>query len=359
METSNETGNLSQELLEILEFWGEPRVSLYISIPMTTIYVSIFITGLVGNVITCMVIARHRHMQTATNLYLFSLAVSDLLLLFCGLPEELHKTWYSHPYVFGEAFCRARAFAAEATTCASILTITAFTVERYVAICHPLKSHTMSKLSRVAKMIIGIWLLAVVCAVPQVIPVGLVYAKLKNGTYVEGLSACSILPEWTVYSRYSFQVSTLFFFVLPMGIISALYILIAAALRRSTCNTSSVTSEGSDSDYVHKSRRTVIKMLVAVVIAFFVCWAPFHAQRLLAIHGDQMRPLDIKVYQVLTNTSGILYYMSATINPILYHILSAKFRKAFRVFSPFFFFATLLPLKRNEAALCVHDSVKL
>ncbi|CAG0896319.1 unnamed protein product [Darwinula stevensoni] len=69
---------------------------------------------------------------------------------------------------------------------------------------------------------------------------------------------------------------------------------------------------------------------MAVVIAFFVCWAPFHAQRLLAIYGDQNRELDTKVYEILTNISGILYYVSATINPILYHILSAKFRKAFK-----------------------------
>lgn len=55
-----------------------------ILILLTVIYVIIFVTGLLGNVVTCIVIARNRGMHTAVNYYLFSLAVSDLLLLLSG-----------------------------------------------------------------------------------------------------------------------------------------------------------------------------------------------------------------------------------------------------------------------------------
>lgn len=60
------------------------RDSLCFVIPLTFIYSVIFISGILGNVITCVVIARNKNMQTATNYYLFSLAVSDLLLLASG-----------------------------------------------------------------------------------------------------------------------------------------------------------------------------------------------------------------------------------------------------------------------------------
>jgi neuromedin U receptor 1 len=60
------------------------RDGLYVVIPLTLLYSIIFITGLVGNVITCVVIHKNKNMHTATNYYLFSLAVSDLLLLFSG-----------------------------------------------------------------------------------------------------------------------------------------------------------------------------------------------------------------------------------------------------------------------------------
>ena len=51
---------------------------------LTTVYVIIFLTGVIGNVIVCVVIVRHHTMHTATNYYLFSLAISDLMFLLMG-----------------------------------------------------------------------------------------------------------------------------------------------------------------------------------------------------------------------------------------------------------------------------------
>lgn len=73
---------------------------------------------------------------------------------------------------------------------------------------------------------------------------------------------------------------------------------------------------------------------VAVVVAFFICWAPFHAQRLVAIYGNSLQaapPYQLKVYEIVTYVSGVLYYVSTTVNPVLYHIMSNKFREAFKV----------------------------
>lgn len=60
------------------------RDTLVIVVPLTVIYSAIFLTGVIGNIITCIVISRNKSMHTATNYYLFSLAVSDLLLLISG-----------------------------------------------------------------------------------------------------------------------------------------------------------------------------------------------------------------------------------------------------------------------------------
>lgn len=56
-------------------------------------YVITFIAGIVGNAIVCIVIVRHTTMHTATNYYLFSLAVSDLIYLLFG--ELFKQTVYS------------------------------------------------------------------------------------------------------------------------------------------------------------------------------------------------------------------------------------------------------------------------
>lgn len=144
---------------------------------MTIVYIFILITGVTGNLITCLVIARKRYMHTATNYYLFSLAVSDILLLILGLPHDIVLLWRKYPYIFSESFCILRGLTSELSTNASILTITAFTIERYVAICHPLRSHTTLKLSRVIKTIVVIWIIGALCAAPIAYQFGIVYVS--------------------------------------------------------------------------------------------------------------------------------------------------------------------------------------
>lgn len=66
---------------------------------------------------------------------------------------------------------------------------------------------------------------------------------------------------------------------------------------------------------------------MAVVVAFFFCWAPFHLQRLIAAYGND----NVLIYAIMTYISGVLYYLSTCINPLLYNIMSNKFREAFKV----------------------------
>ena len=50
----------------------------------------------------------------------------------------------------------------------------------------------------------------------------------------------------------------------------------------------------------------------------------------MAIYVAEPTPADELIFTVLTYISGVTYYVSATINPILYSIMSLKFRQAFK-----------------------------
>ncbi|GBP33353.1 Neuropeptides capa receptor [Eumeta japonica] len=63
---------------------GPRRLPLSEIIPISVVLVVLFASGVAGNTAVCVVIARHPAMRTATNYYLFSLAISDLLLLLFG-----------------------------------------------------------------------------------------------------------------------------------------------------------------------------------------------------------------------------------------------------------------------------------
>lgn len=66
-----------------------------------------------------------------------------------------------------------------------------------------------------------------------------------------------------------------------------------------------------------------------MVVAFFLCWAPFHAQRLLYVYFWD-HPNFAAINEWIYHITGILYYVSSTVNPILYNVMSVKYRQAFK-----------------------------
>lgn len=236
---------------------------LSLVIPFTIIYLGIFIIGVIGNVCTCVVIVKNKELKSATNYYLFSLACSDMLLLLSGLPPEMFKIWSPDTYLFGQEFCIIQSFAAETAAYATVLTITAFTIERYLAICHPFFTQTMSKLSRAIRYICAIWIVALVLAVPQAAQYGVI-VKRRNSTEI---SYCTVK---NVFFEHVFEISTFVIFVGPMTLITILYVLIVIKLKGSTYlarhrhSNSSVSSQKVNSRFIlhiTTAQRRVINML--------------------------------------------------------------------------------------------------
>lgn len=94
-----------------------------------------------------------------------------LLLLsffFSAMPFELYTQWRQYPWVFGELVCDAKVLTQETITYSSIFTILAFTVERYLAICHPLSIPRKSKMSRAIRVIAVVWISSVSFSIPWI-----------------------------------------------------------------------------------------------------------------------------------------------------------------------------------------------
>ncbi|KAK3089287.1 hypothetical protein FSP39_002369 [Pinctada imbricata] len=331
-----------KEVEDDFEVWSYLENEMYprhdklsIVVAITIVYSLLFATGIVGNVCTCIVIAKNKFMHTATNYYLFNLACADLLLLTTGLPVDLYTIWSWYPWIFGEAFCVARVLFSETSTNTSILTITAFTVERYLAIVYPMKAQKMSSLHRAVRVIFSTWIIAICTAIPITIQYGVVRIKdPKNNTIPES-AMCTLRNGEPI--PWTFETSTCLFFILPMIFITILYTRIAIAIRRSTLSRSSsdMSTKENLRGELHaqqqaRARRSVIKMLVAVVVAFFVCWAPFQAERMMTARTEVWNPKILRIHKVLFYLSGVFYFISSTINPILYSIMSLKFRQALK-----------------------------
>ena len=68
---------------------------------------------------------------------------------------------------------------------------------------------------------------------------------------------------------------------------------------------------------------------MSVVVLFFVSWAPFHFQRLGYVYFREHEYFRT-VNQYLFYLSGCFYFLSSTLNPVLYNLMSAKYREAFK-----------------------------
>nr|BAO01075.1 neuropeptide GPCR A25 [Nilaparvata lugens] len=310
---------------------GPKHLPLRIVVPLTVVYATLFVSGVFGNLAVCIVIARNAALHTATNYYLFSLAVSDLTLLLLGLPNDLLVYWQQYPWPLGGLLCKVRALVSEMTSYTSVLTIVAFSTERYLAICHPLHSYAMSGLHRAVRIIAVLWLVSFVCASPFAVFAQVNYIDYPpgSGKPLAESAFCAMLEKnipanWPIY-----ELSGALFFCVPMVVIMVLYVRIGMRIRRRERHSLGKRLPGTVHRRSH-SRKAIIRMLSAVVITFFVCWAPFHLQRLLYLYARDSLPHFNTINEWLFYVTGCLYYLSSTANPILYNVMSVKYRKAFR-----------------------------
>uniref|UniRef100_A0A8B9KR75 Neuromedin-K receptor n=1 Tax=Astyanax mexicanus TaxID=7994 RepID=A0A8B9KR75_ASTMX len=146
-------GNLTNQFVQ--PPW---RVALWSLAYSTILGVAVF-----GNLVVMWIILAHKRMRTVTNYFLLNLAFSDASMAafntLVNFVYATHGDWY-----FGEAYCKFHNFFPVTSVFASIYSMTAIAVDRYMAIIHPLKPHLSATATKV--VIVFIWVLAVVLAFP-------------------------------------------------------------------------------------------------------------------------------------------------------------------------------------------------
>eukprot|EP00064_Thunnus_orientalis_P007900 superscaffoldBa00000906_g7922 len=78
-----------------------------------------------------------------------------------------------------------------------------------------------------------------------------------------------------------------------------------------------------------QSLRHGVLVLRAVVIAFVVCWLPYHARRLMFCYVSDWSDDLYDFYHYFYMLTNVLFYVSSAINPILYNLVSATYRQIF------------------------------
>ncbi|XP_017560170.1 cholecystokinin receptor [Pygocentrus nattereri] len=337
------------------------------------LYSLIFLLSVFGNLLIIVVLVVNKRMRTVTNSFLLSLAVSDLMMAVFCMPFTFIPNLLED-FIFGAAMCKIVAYLMGISVSISTFSLMAIAIERYSAICNPLKSRAWQTRSHAYKVIAVTWVLSFLIMTPYPIVSTLVNYTKPNNTITRHMCRHD-WPKDQVQQAWCILLLLILFFIPGVVMITA-YGLISRELyrgiqfeleqKKGQCGlkngASAAVSAGSDDGdgcYIQVSKRPnsmemstltlasstkvdrprsntsetklmakkrVIRMLIVIVTMFFICWMPIYsANTWRAFH-------PASAHRVLSGAPisfiHLLSYTSACVNPIIYCFMNKRFRKA-------------------------------
>ncbi|XP_063530715.1 cholecystokinin receptor type A-like [Cydia strobilella] len=343
-------------------------------------YILIFTLSISGNCIVIATLANNKRMRTVTDVYLLNLAISDFLLgVFC-VPFTLVGQIYRR-FLFGPVLCKIIPFLQAVSVSVDVWTLVAISLERYFAICRPLKSRKWQTKCHAYKMIGLVWLLSVMLNLPILIVSTL--QPMRENTY----KCREVWPSLELERAFNLGLDAALLLI-PIFVMIFAYSLIVTKLwrgmqheiknnfklqrQRKLSEKSSGRDTGSNStetcckngldkkkdvdtnvvkelksmhntstmglDFRHairsthtgksiEAKRKVIRMLFVIMLEFFICWTPLHVINTIYL----FYPKELYKY---IGSKGIislqlLAYCSSFSNPITYCFMNHRFRQDF------------------------------
>lgn len=271
----------------------------------------IFVLGVLGNTLVITVLARSKPGQprSTTNIFILNLSVADLsYLLFC---VPFQSTIYVLPtWVLGAFICKFIHYFFTVSMLVSIFTLSAMSVDRYVAIVHARKSSSIRVARHATLGVLLIWALSLGMASP-VAHFQCIVEREDNNTYC--------WEVWPDHHRKVYVVCTFVFgYLLPLVLISVCYAKVLNHLHKKLKNPSK-KSELS-------KRKTALTVLVVVVV-FCLSWLPHHVVHLWVEFGSFPLNQASFVFRMVAHS---LAYSNSSVNPIIYAFLSENFRNSYK-----------------------------
>ena len=294
---SNTTFNVTTTMPSISR--NEDLAKIEIAVQAAILFLAVF-----GNSLVLIVLRLRRKKLSRMNLLIVHLSLADLFVAFFNILPQL--IWdVTFRFQGNDFLCRSVKFLQVAAMYASSYVLVTTAIDRYLAICHPLTSHTWSS-KKVHLMVAVAWGLSLAFSIPQMV----IFAYRE---VVPGYHDCWAVfnPIWTVklYVTWFF----LAVYLIPACILTFAYGRICFVVWRSVMSkepsrkdrtdhhnkqvsengepsvTDSLNSRVTKSGHARKdnskprahvrsmsgAKLKTVKLTLAVVICYLVCWSPF------------------------------------------------------------------------------------
>ncbi|XP_045200167.1 5-hydroxytryptamine receptor 2A-like [Mercenaria mercenaria] len=118
----------------------------------------IMLFGITGNILVCMAVSMEKRLQSVTNYFLLSLAITDLLVSVIVMPLSIVHQFFGY-WPFDYIICDLYVTSDVLMCTSSILHLCTISVERYLAISSPLSVRNKSKGVVLTKIVL-VWILS-------------------------------------------------------------------------------------------------------------------------------------------------------------------------------------------------------
>ncbi|KAM5327953.1 chemerin-like receptor 2 isoform 2-T7 [Glossophaga mutica] len=273
------------------------------------LYCLAFVLGIPGNAVVIW-FTGFKWKKTVTTLWFLNLAIADFIFLLF-LPLYISYVAMNFQWPFGLWLCKANSFIAQLNMFASVYFLTVISLDRYVHLIHPVVAHRHRTLRNSQIVIVLVWLLAAIMGGPSL--------YFRDTEELNNHTIC-----YNNFHKHDPDIALMRHHVLTWVKFIVGYLL--PLLTMSICYLCLIFKVKKRSNLVSNKYFWTI---VAVVLAFFICWTPYHLFSIgeLTIHHSSY------FHQVLRAgipLSTALAFLNSCLNPILYVLISKKFQARFR-----------------------------
>ncbi|XP_029981341.1 trace amine-associated receptor 8c-like [Sphaeramia orbicularis] len=260
------------------------------------------------NLLVIISISHFRQLHSSTNSFLLSLAVSDFLIGMVVVPIEVQMTstcWY-----LGDLLCALYFIVPITLIMASVGTMVLISVDRYVAICDPLRYQTRITIKVVNLSICLCWTCAVIYSVC------LLHENLEHpGRFNSCFGECVV--------NINGEVDLVVGCILPVSVVIVLYTrvfkVVLSQVRAMRCQVSLPSATGN----AKMSEVKAATSLGVVVLAFLFCYIPYY---LVTMSGGH-----ILIGSLIESYTIFIVYFNSCLNPVIYALFCRWFRTALKL----------------------------
>ncbi|XP_031574548.1 octopamine receptor-like [Actinia tenebrosa] len=299
------------------------------------VLILILIVASVGNGFVGFCVFTHQNLQVPTNYFLVSLATADFLFAILALPFRIYDVLEKYKWELGLAACRFWVWLDLLFCSASIASLAAISVDRYLKISSPLTYNSRMTRNRVRFTLALLWMYSAILASLLLVEWSPDPADIARGTIVEnGVCRSDDKIFLTIISVLGFFAPLtimllMYFFVFKVAVIQATRV---ARQQQSLRGLSKKSRKRRTKSSIALLEVKATKTLIILLSVFCICWCPYFIISLISLYRIEL------IYQLpgwFTKTLRILFVnflpnVNAALDPIVYTTNNHQFRTVIR-----------------------------